>query len=323
MKLTKHTHLRMFLFLTHIFFVVNIHFYFYFRLFCFTLDFFLLLKYHVTVISTSDLDIHALKTRRRLLELIYAGKGGHTGGSLSSVDILVCLYYHVLKIRPEEPAWPDRDRFVLSKGHAVEGYYCILSDLGFFPESILQTYGQPGSLLNGHPTAKVPGVEFNTGALGHGLSAGVGMALAAKMDKKDYRVFVLMGDGEQAEGSVWEAAMAGSHFKLSNLIAIIDRNRLQISGDTEDVMALDDLKARWASFGWNTKEVDGHNFKELIDIFEEPKKNSMPTMIIARTVKGKGVSFMENQAGWHHRVPKDEELAKAFEELSPAMELQE
>ena len=279
-----------------------------------------MLIYYVLVITASDLNIQALSIRRRLLRLIHVAKAGHTGGSLSSVDILVALYYRVLRIRPDEPAWADRDRFILSKGHAVEGYYCVLADRCFFPESVLETYGQPGSVLNGHPTVKVPGVEFNTGALGHGLSAGVGMALAAIMDKKDFRVFVLMGDGEQAEGSVWEAAMAGSHFGLSNLTAIIDRNHLQISGNTEEVMAIDDLKTRWTAFGWNVKDVDGHDIARLIEVLEEPGIHDKPTMIIAHTVKGRGVSFIENQAAWHHRVPKEDELARALEELSPALE---
>ena len=269
------------------------------------------------MVSVSALDIQARNIRRRLLQLIYTAKGGHTGGSLSSVDILVALHYGVMKIRPEEPDWPDRDRFVLSKGHSVEGYYCVLADRGFFPESVLETYGQPGSDLIGHPTVKVPGVEFNTGALGHGLSAGVGMALAARMDKKKYRVFVLLGDGELAEGSVWEAAMAGSHFGLSNLTAIIDRNRLQITGETEEVMALEDLEERWNSFGWKVSEIDGHDIPGLIEGLEEPGNHGKPKLIIARTVKGKGVSFMENQARWHHGVPKDDELAMALDELSP------
>ena len=280
------------------------------------LDFFELSLYYLAVISVSELERKAVDTRRRLLQLIHAAKGGHTGGSMSSVDILVTLYYRVLRIRPDEPRWPDRDRFVLSKGHAVEGYYAVLADRGFFPGSVLETYGQAGSLLNGHPTVKVPGVELNTGALGHGLSAGVGMALAARMDKKDFRVFVLMGDGEQAEGSIWEAAMAGSHFRLSNLTAIVDRNRLQISGDTEEVMALEDLADRWQAFGWSVSEVDGHNIGRLTGLLEKPGEDGKPKLIIAHTVKGKGVSFMENQAAWHHRVPKDDELALALEELS-------
>ncbi len=288
--------------------------------FLFFLDLFFVFIYYGMMISIADLEARARDTRRHLLQIIYSAKGGHTGGALSSVDILVSLYYRVMKIRPGEPKWEDRDRFILSKGHSVEGCYCILADLGFFPESVLETYGRPGSVLNGHPTVKVPGVEFNTGALGHGLSAGVGMALAARMDNKDFRVFVLMGDGEQAEGSVWEAAMAGSHFRLSNLIAILDRNRLQISGNTEEVMALDDLRTRWASFGWKVKEVNGHDIAGLLKALEEPEVGDKPTIIIAHTVKGRGVSFMENQPDWHHRVPNEIELAKALDELTPAVE---
>jgi transketolase len=257
----------------------------------------------------------AVHVRRRLLQIIHAAGGGHTGGSLSSVDILVTLYYHTMRIRPEDPLWPDRDRFVLSKGHSVEGYYCVLADRGFFPDSVLDTYGRPGSILAGHPTVKVPGVELSTGALGHGLSAGIGMALASRMDKKQFRSFVLMGDGELAEGSVWEAAMAAGHYKLSNLTAIIDRNRLQISGDTETVMALEDLAARWSAFGWEVAEVDGHDMAALISVLDTTDHGTQPRLVIARTVKGKGVSFIEDNPVWHHKVPTKSQLADALGEL--------
>jgi transketolase len=270
--------------------------------------------------SEVSLDKKAILLRKRLLEMIYAAGGGHTGGSLSSIDILVSLHYRVLRLRPHEPDWPDRDRFVLSKGHSVEGYYCVLADRGFFPEQVLETYGKPGSILAGHPTVKVPGVELNTGALGHGLSAGVGMALAAKMDAKNYRVFVLLGDGELAEGSVWEAAMAGSHFGLTNLTAIVDRNRLQISGDTEQVMALEDLRARWEAFGWDVDEVDGHDTSSLVSMFEAAATEHRPRLVVAHTVKGKGVSFIENEAGWHHKVPTDAQLSEALAELDTRLE---
>jgi transketolase len=268
------------------------------------------------------LERKAIEIRKQLLTMIFHAGGGHTGGSLSSVDILVALYYHVLRIRPDQPAWPDRDRFVMSKGHSVEGYYCVLADRGFFPLKVLETYGTPGTILAGHPTVKVPGVELNTGALGHGLSAGVGMALAARMDRKDFRTCVLLGDGELAEGSVWEAAMAASHFELSNLTAIVDRNRLQISGDTEEVMGLDDLSERWSAFGWQVSEVDGHDIAELVGQFDTGRSNDThgsPRLLIARTTKGRGVSFIENQADWHHHVPTADQLERAIAELDAAL----
>jgi len=263
------------------------------------------------------LESKAREIRRTIVEMIYNAKSGHIGGALSSVDILVTLFYKVLRIDPKKPDSPDRDRFILSKGHSVEGYYAILADLGFINREELKTYCRFNSRLTGHPTVKVPGVEANTGSLGHGLSIGVGMALAGKMDKRDYRVYVLMGDGEQAEGSVWEAGMSASHYKLDNLIGIVDRNRLQIGGSTESVMSLESLSAKWSAFGWEVKEVDGHNIRELIDILgNTPVTLNKPTLIIAHTIKGKGVSFIENRAEWHHRVPTDEEFIKMMEELT-------
>lgn len=262
------------------------------------------------------LRIKALERRKDLIAMIYGAKGGHTGGSLSSLDILVTLYYEIMSIDPKNPRWEDRDRFVLSKGHSVEGYYTILADLGFFPKEELKTYSRYQSRLTGHPTVKVPGVEMNTGALGHGLSTGVGMALAGKMDGRTYKVYVLMGDGEQAEGSVWEAAMAGSHYGLDNLVGIIDRNRLQISGDTEIVMKLECLKEKWNSFGWNVVEVDGHDYGQLIHAFRRiPSVTGKPHLVIASTVKAKGVSFAENNPKWHHRVPDEQQYKQALEEL--------
>jgi len=261
----------------------------------------------------------AVQTRIAILQMIYQGKGGHIGGALSCTDILVTLYYTVMRIDPKNPGWEGRDRFVLSKGHSVEGLYAILADLGFIPRAELDSYRGFGSRLIGHPSNKVPGIEVNTGALGHGLSVGVGMALAGKMDQKDHKVYVLMGDGELAEGSVWEAAMAGSHYKLDNLIGIVDRNRLQIGGSTEDVMALEDLKAKWQAFGWEALEVDGHDFNSLVELAKLPIVPGKPHMIIANTIKGKGISFMENEVGWHHRVPNEEEYAQALQELELRM----
>lgn len=257
----------------------------------------------------------ANQIRQDLLNMIYTAKTGHTGSSLSSADIMTVLFYDVLRLDPERPDWPDRDRFILSKGHAVEGYYCILADLGFFPKDELKTFSRFGSRLIGHPNNKVPGVEMNTGALGHGLSISVGMAIAARKLRKDYRVFTLMGDGEQAEGSVWEAAMAAAHYRLDNLVAILDRNRLQISGCTEDVMSLEPLDEKWRSFGWSVVPVDGHDHAALARVLHStPVQAGKPTLILARTIKGRGVSFMENVAHWHHGVPTEEQLQQALTE---------
>lgn len=268
-----------------------------------------------------DLQITAIKIRKRLLRLIYEAKAGHTGGSLSSVDILVALYFHVLKIDPSNPSWEERDRFILSKGHSVEGYYCVLAETGFISEEILSTYGQFKTILAGHPTVGVPGVEVNSGSLGHGLSVGVGMALAAKRDNEKHRIFVLMGDGEQGEGSVMEASNAAVHYKLDNLSAIIDRNRLQISGFTEDVMALDCLENRWKSYGWTVTQADGNNMEQLLNAFSKiPVEVNKPHLIIANTTKGKGISFMENLPVWHHKVPTPEQYQQALQELDKQLE---
>lgn len=265
----------------------------------------------------NSLLLKSIEIRRSLLKTIYNANMGHTGSSLSNVDILVTLFYQVMNYKVKDPTWEERDRFILSKGHGVESYYCILADLGYFPEKELDTFCQFKTRLIGHPNNKVPGVEVNTGALGHGLSIAVGMALAAKLDKKGYRVFVVMGDGEQAEGSIWEGAMAASHYKLDNLIGIIDRNRLQITGNTEDIMSLEPFKEKWQSFGWKVIEVNGHDIDELLKAFNStPKKKDKPTIIIGNTVKGKGVSFMENKAAWHHKVPDKIQLEKALLELS-------
>ncbi len=257
----------------------------------------------------------AAEIRRDLLHVIYNARAGHTGGSLSSVDILTVLYYNTLRIDPANPKEPDRDRFVLSKGHSVEGYYTILADKGFFSKEELKTFSTFKSRLIGHPSVKVPGVELNTGALGHGLSCSVGMALAARIDKLDTRVFCLMGDGEQAEGSVWEAAMAGPNYGLENLTAITDRNHLQISGNTENVMKLEALADKWRAFGWDVREVDGHDIKALMEVFDGPRKKDTPMMVIAETTKGKGVSYMEDEAKWHHGVPTEEQFSQAIGEI--------
>jgi transketolase len=264
----------------------------------------------------------AAEIRIELLKMIFEAGTGHTGGSLSNTDILTVLYYKIMNVDPSNPSWEDRDRYVQSKGHAVESYWAILADKGFFPKEELKTFSQFNSRLIGHPNNKVPGVEMNTGALGHGLPISVGMALAAKLDGKSYRVYTLMGDGEQAEGSVWEGAMAASQYKLDNLVAIIDRNRLQITGSTEEVMGIEPLGDKWRSFGWEVVEVDGNDIEQLVNVLSStPKANGKPTMVIANTVKGKGISIAENQVGWHHRVPTKEEYELAIEELSKQLEV--
>ncbi len=269
--------------------------------------------------SLTALQNKATDIRIRLIEMISKANTGHTGGALSSVDILVSLFYHTMKIDAAEPNLKERDRFLLSKGHSVEPYLCILSDLGFFPDQELDTFSSYKSRLIGHPTRKVPGIEMNTGALGHALSVGVGMAIAAKKLGESHRVFTLMGDGEQAEGSIWEAAMAGSHYKLGNLVGIVDRNYLQISGNTEDVMSLDSLEDKWSSFGWNTLNVDGNSIEYICKTLDSINyAGDKPTAIIARTTKGKGVSFMENNPKWHHGVAKGEEFKTAINDLKAA-----
>lgn len=263
----------------------------------------------------------ATQIRVDLLNMIFASKAGHTGSSLSCTDILTTLYYGVLRADPQNPGWPERDRFILSKGHAVEGFYCILADRGYFPKEELKTFSQFGSKFIGHPNNKIPGVEMNTGALGHGLSVAVGMALAAKRTGRGYRVFTLMGDGEQAEGSVWEAAMAAAHYRLDNLVAIIDRNKLQISGCTEDVMSLESLEDKWRSFNWQVVPVNGHDHAQLLEVLSRtPAAPGKPTLIMAYTRKGKDVSYMENVAHWHHGVPTAEQMEQALAELAALSE---
>jgi transketolase len=262
-----------------------------------------------------DLCLKAEEIRKRVIQIIYNAKAGHTGGSLSSVDVLTALFLKVMNYRTAEPQWPERDRFIMSKGHSVEGLYCVMSRAGFFDNNILDTYGEFKTILSGHPTRKVPGVEVNSGALGHGLPVGVGMAIAAKMDDRKYKTYVLMGDGEQGEGSIYEAAMAAAHYKLDNLIAIIDRNGLQISGRTEDVMGLEPMRERWESFGWEVNEIDGNDMESLLDVFSILKSNCKPNLIISHTIKGKGVSYMENVAKWHHGVPTPEQYEQAMSEF--------
>lgn len=272
--------------------------------------------------AISDLALHAVDLRRTLLRLIRAAKAGHTGGGLSSLDILNVLYSHILQVSPETFSCPDRDRFILSKGHCAEALYTILADRGFFPADELATVCRFGSRLGGHPTRKVPGVEQNTGALGHGLSLSVGTALAAKVDRRAYRVFTLLGDGEMAEGSNWEAAMSAAHYRLDNLTAIVDRNGLQITGSTESVCGLEPLADKWCAFGWSVRTVDGHDYDALLDALTAiPWETGKPNALLANTVKGRGISFMENVPKWHHGVPSDAELESALRELDEAERL--
>lgn len=268
------------------------------------------------------LEKKANEIRKKLLKMIYNAGTGHTGGSLSSVDILVGLYYKVLNIRSDQPGWEDRDRFILSKGHSVEGLLCVLADKGFFSEKELDTFSRYGSRLIGHPTNKIPGIEICSGALGHGLSVGAGMAIGAKRTGRSFRTYVLMGDGELAEGSVWEAAMSAAAYKLDNLIGIVDRNRLQISGCTEEVMPIENLRKKFESFGWEVYECKGNDVKDFTELLLDiPLKKDKPHLVIANTIKGKGVSFMENQRKWHHGVPSEKQLETALKELDMKGEL--
>ncbi|MCC5806878.1 MAG: transketolase [Opitutales bacterium] len=257
----------------------------------------------------------SLRYRRSVLKWIKHAGAGHTGGSLSCVDILNVLYNRILNVAPDTFGDPMRDRYVQSKGHSVEALFVVLADQGFYPEAELETLCRYQSHFVGHPTRKVPGVEQNTGALGHGLSVAVGMALAAKLDGAPYRVFTLLGDGELAEGSNWEAAMSGAHYNLDNLTAIVDCNTLQITGRTHEVMNNEPLDEKFAAFGWAVRRVDGHDFTALTEALEKPLEPGKPSVVIAMTRKGRGVSFMEDVGKWHHGVPDDVEYAKAITEI--------
>ena len=259
----------------------------------------------------------ALNLRRNIITMIQSGQGGHLGGSLSCIQVMTALYFSILRCNPQDPQWEGRDRFILSAGHKCLALYSVLAEKGYFDKKLLSTYDTLNSQLPGHPDRhKLPGVEANTGSLGHGLAIGGGMALAGKIDQKDYKVYVLMGDGEIAEGSVWEAAEIASHYKLDNLIAIIDRNKLQIHGNTKDVLNTESLTAKWSSFGWQTLEMDGHDFEDIFRAFKNlPLKKNCPTCIIADTIKGKGLSFAEHNYKYHYWKPTEEEMKKAFMEL--------
>jgi len=269
-------------------------------------------------LTDHQLALKAVHLRKMTLDAIVGAGAGHTGGGLSCLDILNVLYNRILNVSPETFGSPARDRYVQSKGHSVEALYAVLADRGFFPEADLKTICHYQSHYVGHPTRHIPGIEMNTGALGHGLPICIGMALAGKMDSASYRVFTLLGDGELAEGSNWEAGLAAAHYDLDNLTAIIDHNTLQISGHTRDVMSNEPLDEKWRAFGWAVKVVNGHDYAALTEALSQPVEPGKPTCIIANTTKGKGVSFMENVAKWHHGVPSDVELKQALGELDAA-----
>jgi len=271
-------------------------------------------------LSTSELKAKSILYRKNILKYITIAKAGHTGGSLSCIDILNVLYNAVLNVSPHNFSSPDRDRYIQSKGHCVEALFVVLADKEFFPEEDLNTLCKYQSHYIGHPTKKVKGIEQNTGALGHGLPISVGTALAAKMDNKDYKVYTLLGDGEIPEGSNWEAALSAAKYKLDNLCAIVDKNGLQISGTTATVCNTDPLDKKFESFGWAVKIIDGHDLDALRNAFNSlPFEDGKPSVIIANTIKGKGVSFMENNVKWHHGVPNKEQYAIAMKELDHAL----
>jgi transketolase len=265
-----------------------------------------------------ELALKSIQYRRDLLRIIFHAGAGHTGGSLSCVDILNVLYNRVLRVSPATIADPHRDRYIQSKGHSVEALYVVLADCGFFPKVELDRLCRYLSPFVGHPTRKVPGIEMNTGALGHGLSISVGLAIAAKLDAAPYRVFTLLGDGELAEGSNWEAAMAAAHYKLDNLTAILDHNTLQITGRTSDVCSNEPVDEKFRAFGWTVRHANGHDLAELEQVLNHLPDADQPTIVIADTVKGRGVNFMEGAVKWHHGVPSEMEFETALAELDNA-----
>ena len=264
------------------------------------------------------LNLIAVKTRKHIIEMLYRAKSGHPGGSLSAVDTLVALYFAHMNHNPKKPCDPNRDRFILSKGHAVPALYAVLAECGYFSVEELKKLREINCMLQGHPVSLyVPGIEASTGSLGHGLSFANGVALARRLDKKDYNVYVMLGDGETDEGQVWEASAVASHYKLDHITALIDRNFLQIDGNTEDILRLESVRDRWSSFGWNVIEINGHDIKQILDALNEADDHKrQPSVIILNTVKGKGVSFMENNVDFHGVPPNEMEYNLAMEELN-------
>jgi transketolase len=267
--------------------------------------------------NVEELEKMAVVIRCDIIDMICTAAAGHPGGSLSAADVVTALYFRVMRIDPKNPDWPDRDRFILSKGHACPVWYAALAERGYFDKAHLKTLRQLGSILQGHPDMrKTPGIDMTAGSLGHGLSAGLGMALSAKLQHKDYHVFVVIGDGESQEGSIWEAAMAAPRFKLDNLIAILDYNHLQNDYSVDDIMPIEPVVDKWQAFGWNVIDIDGHHMAQVVQVLEDAKSHQgAPTIIVANTVKGKGVSYMENVCEWHGKAPCQEEADQALEEL--------
>ena len=271
-----------------------------------------------TPMSVEELKTMAATIRRDIIEMIHTAGSGHPGGSLSATDIVTALYFRVMRIDPQNPDWPDRDRFILHKGHACPVWYAALAERGYYDKSHLGTLRKTNSILQGHADMiKTPGVDMTVGSLGQGFSAGLGMALSGKLRKKDYHIWVVIGDGEMQEGAIWEAAMAGAKWKLDNLTVILDRNRLQNDDFVDVTMPIDPVPDKWRAFNWNIIEIDGHSMEEVVSALEKAKTvKGTPTIIIAHTIKGKGVSFMENVAVWHGKAPSDEETQQALEEIS-------
>jgi len=267
--------------------------------------------------TLKSLQAKARAVRRDILTMVHQANSGHVGGSLGAADLVVALYYRLMRHDPARPEWEDRDRFILSKGHCTPVIYAVLADLGYFPKADLATFRRPGSHLQGHPyQPKTPGIEASTGTLGLGISTGLGMALAAKRRGREHYYYILCGDGEIQEGQAWEAAMFANKYQLDNVIGFVDRNYLQTDGNSEDIMPLDPLAPKWESFGWKVYTIDGHDFREIIDTVESAKKADRPVMIIANTVKGKGVSFMENEVIWHGQPPGKSDYERAMKELA-------
>jgi len=272
------------------------------------------MEYQQTKIG--ELEAKAKEIRRLIIQMLAQAGSGHPGGSLSATDVVTALYFSILRHNPKDPAWPDRDRFHMSKGHCCPLLYAVLAESGYFSKDKLLTLRQLGSILQGHPDRRTPGVEVASGSLGQGLSVALGMSLNAKIDKKNYRVYVLLGDGEIQEGNVWEAAMACAHYKCDNICAILDYNGFQIDGKIKDIMNLEPVLAKWQAFGWHTIEIDGHDMKQIVSAYAEAATiKTKPSIIIAHTIKGKGVSFMENVVDFHGRAPTKEEAVKALKEL--------
>lgn len=271
---------------------------------------------YYTLQDIKKLESIALTIRHDILNMIYTAGAGHPGGSLSAADLITALYFHVMRIDPTRPDWEDRDRFVLSKGHACPALYAALAERGFFEKAVLDTLRQYHSILQGHPDMnKVPGLDMSAGSLGNGLSVGVGMALSARLKRKDYMTYVMLGDGECQEGMVWEAAMSAGHYHLNNLIAIVDCNGVQINGWVNDIMRIEPLADKWKSFGWQVIELDGHNMRSILTALHDARAMRAPTVLLARTVKGKGVSFMEDDSAWHGAAPSEEQLAQAISDI--------